>query len=210
MSEIIAWIDTHNGSLVVIITFVYVVATVFICIYSKESANAAHESVVEAQKALKKSIDLQVYERMIQLASNLERNDYSNTTMEISVLFGVPIWKQVEKLKKLLSDLDMWEKNRKKYTKLCEAEGYDYELDWAAEQEGASAGTVKEAQTQSEKFAVLFDYTSFNPAVDPEPDRYDWHEISTSIDSLENEISTRQKQLKKEVYKILKSKITVD
>lgn len=210
VQQVIEWIEAHNEVLMVAITLVYVVATFLICRWNRQSALAAQKSVVEAQKSLKKSIDLQLYQQMLKIASNLEQNDYSNTTMEISVLLGIPTWKEVEQLKKLLSDLNMWENKRKKYNELCESQGYNDELDFQSNMDGASPETIKSAQEQSEKFAVLYDYESFNPECNSEPDKYDWNEISTSIKSLENEIATRQNQLKQNVYTILKSKITID
>ena len=183
--------------IMVIITGVYVLATIAICYFNKKSADAAHEQAKQAQKALQKSVDLQLFDRMIAVSNKLENDDYSSSTMEISVLFGLPIWKQVESLKRLTSELDSWQFKKKKYNELCEEQGYDYNL-------------AQEAQAQDEKYSIIYDYDSYDPYHGIEADKYDWKEISTTIKNLKEQIQKEQKQLKNDVYEILKSKITIE
>ena len=67
---------------------------------------------------------------MIAVSNKLENDDYSSSTMEISVLFGLPIWKQVESLKRLTSELDSWKFKKKKYNELCEKQGVTMVCEW--------------------------------------------------------------------------------
>lgn len=196
--------------IMVIITGVYVLATIAICYFNKKSADAAHEQAKQAQKALQKSVDLQLFDRMIAVSNKLENDDYSSSTMEISVLFGLPIWKQVESLKRLTSELDSWKFKEKKYNELCVEQGYDYNLAQEAEIEGADEKTIQEAQAQDEKYSIIYDYDSYDPYHGIEADKYDWKEISTTIKNLKEQIQKEQKQLKNDVYEILKSKITIE
>ena len=48
--EILNVLNTYNGGLMVIITFVYVVATIFICIANLKSAKATREQVAESKR----------------------------------------------------------------------------------------------------------------------------------------------------------------
>lgn len=63
--------------IMVIITGVYVLATIAICYFNKKSADVAHEQAKQAQKALQKSVDLQLFDRMIAVSNKLENDDYS-------------------------------------------------------------------------------------------------------------------------------------
>ena len=201
MEFVLNWIELHSGALTVLCTLIYVIATIFICIYNKRSANAA-------QTALQKSMDLQMYDRMLSIASKIEQNDYSNSTMEITILFGMTIWQDIEKIRNLLDELKCWEDKWKRYWELCDTLGYSHLLYFEASREGATQKTIEAAQAQDEKFAIITDCEYFDP--DIEPEEYDREEISSSISLLKNEITTLQKQLKNNIYTILKSKITTD
>ena len=48
--EIINFLDLHNGSLMFLITFVYVIATIFICLANIKSAKATHKQVAEQKR----------------------------------------------------------------------------------------------------------------------------------------------------------------
>lgn len=50
MMQIIEYLDVHNGSLMVIITFVYVVATVAICVANLRSAKATRDQLEESKR----------------------------------------------------------------------------------------------------------------------------------------------------------------
>lgn len=50
MGRIIDFLDIHNGSLMVIITLVYVIATIFICRANRKSAKATIEQLDEAKR----------------------------------------------------------------------------------------------------------------------------------------------------------------
>lgn len=51
----IQWIDTHNCSLMVLITVVYVIATVMIMIANRKTVDAANAQVEESRKQLEES-----------------------------------------------------------------------------------------------------------------------------------------------------------
>ena len=200
MELVLNWIELHSGALTVLCTLIYVIATIFICIYNKRSANAA-------QTALQKSMDLQMYDRMLSIASKIEQNDYSNSTMEITLLFGMSVWQQVEKVKSLSDALNTYKKKKQRYWELCYKYGYDDMLDVKARRENAPQEVIDAANRQKKFFAIIDEERS-DSEVDPE--EYNRDEILSSIARLQNEISVLQKQLKNNIYTILKSKITID
>lgn len=50
MFQIVQYLDKHNGSIMVIITFVYVIATIAICIANLRSAKATREQLEETKR----------------------------------------------------------------------------------------------------------------------------------------------------------------
>lgn len=56
--------------IMVIITGVYVLATIAICYLNKKSVDAAHEQAKQAQKAIQKSVDLQLFDIYAQQQSS--------------------------------------------------------------------------------------------------------------------------------------------
>ena len=55
IKEMVSFLDRHDGSLMFIITVVYVIATCFICVANIKSAKASKEQLVESQRQFKDS-----------------------------------------------------------------------------------------------------------------------------------------------------------
>ena len=56
----IAWMNNNEGFLMVIITFVYVVATIFICVFNGRSAKASRDQILASQKQQAQNMGLQL------------------------------------------------------------------------------------------------------------------------------------------------------
>lgn len=63
----ITWINDNNGFVMAILTFVYVIATIFICIYNGKSANATRKQTEESQHQFEESNRAHVIPRFITL-----------------------------------------------------------------------------------------------------------------------------------------------
>lgn len=46
MKELITWMNNNNGFVMAVLTFVYVIATIFICIFNGKSASATRRQVL--------------------------------------------------------------------------------------------------------------------------------------------------------------------
>ena len=46
----IEFLESYSGALTVIVTVVYVIATIFICVANRKSAKASHDQIAESQK----------------------------------------------------------------------------------------------------------------------------------------------------------------
>lgn len=71
MHYIIEWLNTNNGFAMALLTLVYVVATIFICIFNYQSALAARKQTEEAQKQFEESNRAKVIPRFIALEGQL-------------------------------------------------------------------------------------------------------------------------------------------
>lgn len=60
MHELIEFLDAHDGSLMVIITIVYVLATIFICYFNGKSARATQEQIEESRRQYEETKRLQM------------------------------------------------------------------------------------------------------------------------------------------------------
>ena len=70
-TDAIAWINENNGSLMVIITFAYVIATVFICIFNAKSAKASRDQIAASQKQQQQNAGLQLYSMRREVISKI-------------------------------------------------------------------------------------------------------------------------------------------
>lgn len=73
MHCLITWCNNNQGFLMVVITAIYVIATIFICIFNGKSANAANKQIVETSKAQEKEMKIQLAEKRIDLISNFDK-----------------------------------------------------------------------------------------------------------------------------------------
>lgn len=194
----------------VIITVAYAVATFFLCSYNRRSAKSAEKQIEQAKIALQKSIDIQLYDKMMSIGNNIDCNDYSNTHMEVSVIFGEHIWEQIETIKEFESYLNNWVEKKKRYEELLTKSGFDFLLDAEADKLCATEELRDLAARQAEKYTVLEDFESSNPEYMEEPESYNIDEISSNIKKAESEIEKLQAELKTEIQQQIKSKISVE
>ena len=73
--------------LMVIITLVYVVATILICVFNGKSAKAAREQIEEAQKQQSQNMALQRYAMRREVIHKFLRKEYDDLYADIPLLF---------------------------------------------------------------------------------------------------------------------------
>lgn len=186
------------------------IATIVICVYNGKSVEAAKEQIKQAKIALQKSVDIQLYDKMISIGNNIDCNNYSNTHMEVPLIFNEQIWDQIEKIKKLQLELSDLRKQKEKYEELLTKSDYDFLLDAEADKLCATEKLKDLATQQEEKFTVLEDIEGFDPEYMEEPESYNIDEIRSNIKRTEFEIEKLQAELKTEIQQQIKSKISVE
>ena len=165
------------------------------------------KSIEISKVAIQKSIDLQMFDKMVQVANKIENNDYSSTTMEISTLFSKEILQQIEELRELTKQLSYSKRMRDKYYKLLEKTDYDRELYVYASEDDAPEEVKMRANEQEIKFQKL---TEGEPDGEGGIIYYDIYEINEDIKNLTDEIKLRQKKVKNDVSHIIQDKYKVN
>ena len=68
---IIDWLNANNGALMAVLTFVYVIATILICVFNYKSASATRKQTEESQRQFEESNRAHVIPRFIMLEGQL-------------------------------------------------------------------------------------------------------------------------------------------
>lgn len=71
MNELISWMNSNNGFVMAILTFVYVIATIFICVFNGKSASATRKQTEEAQRQFEENNRAHVIPRFVTLEGQL-------------------------------------------------------------------------------------------------------------------------------------------
>ena len=83
--------NENSGALLVIVTFVYVVATVFICIYNGKSAKASREQIIASQKQQKQNAGLQLYSMRKEIVNKIAKQQYNDVFWDLPLLFNIKL-----------------------------------------------------------------------------------------------------------------------
>lgn len=194
--------------IMIAITLVYVVATIFIWRANQKSAKMAEKQIDESRKALQKSIDMQLYDKRLAVANNFEENNYSNSTMEISLLFGNTIFHMVKELRTLIEQQCYWQKEYDSYWKAVnEQELYNYDLENYASSPDATEKILKECSEMNERCRIVY-----IDGCDEDGNQlfYDYSEISKNLNDINDKVSKKQKELKRKVWHLMQDKISVE
>lgn len=71
MNELISWMNDNNGFVMAVLTFVYVIATIFICIFNGRAASATRKQTEEAQRQFEENNRANVIPRFTTLEGQL-------------------------------------------------------------------------------------------------------------------------------------------
>lgn len=184
---------------------------------AKESVEVAEESIALTKLEMQKAIDIQLYEKRLEVAKHIEKNDYCDTTMEIVLLFGKDTYLKIEAIKELLHEKAQWERAHTSYDGLLdklrdEDEGVrEYEdLEYILNSWDDSMPPEKyeeywaRYQELNRKYSVLYEDTPDGPIA------YDINEIYHEETRLDQEIEAMQKSLKAHILKVMRQKLSLE
>lgn len=99
--------------IMVVITAIYVIATVAICFFNGNSASAAKKQTKEMISEQKQNVNIQLYEKRMGVLKAFQKKDYNNCCLESSILFNKEfgdrissIWKKSILKNELSSDIE--------------------------------------------------------------------------------------------------------
>ena len=107
----IEWINNNEGFLMVAITLVYVIATVFICIFNGKSASASRKQIEEAQKQQKQNAGIQLYGRRMEVVRKFSEKAYEEIRYDVPILFNNEINSSFLDFVEKQKELDSYEYN---------------------------------------------------------------------------------------------------
>lgn len=164
-----------------------------------------HKTIELSKKDIQNAINLQMFDKMMEIANKLENNDYSITSMELLTLFGEDILNQVKDIKQLTNSKLSKENESKTYYELLHKEDYDWELENLSSMNDAPVEILNKANEQYEKYKVL----TYQNDLD-EIEYYDIEQINKELSEISSSISKKQKKLKKDVFEIIRNKFPLD
>lgn len=203
-----------------VISGLSLITTVIVIVLNYRALKAAKDSVEVAEKSLEltkieiqKAIDVQLYDRRLAVANRIEKNDYSDSVMEIALLYGTQIYMDIKTIKDLISEKNLYNRKHARYDELldvCEDADEYRQLEADLNNESIYSSTqyyekcYKRYEELSEKYAVLYDYTTGEEIV------YDIEEICKEELRLDEEIRKLQKQLKNNILHIMRQKLSLE
>lgn len=120
ITELIIWMNENEGSLMVIITLAYVVATFFISKFNWMSAKASRDQIVASQKQQEQNSGLQLYSIRSSIISRIWKYQFEEVFWDVHMLFD----------KKISDEFDaLFEEHQKLNKPRNEIKSFEEELD---------------------------------------------------------------------------------
>ena len=211
--SIISWFNDYSviltlllgvGSLIT--TILYVAFTKKILLANNKSANMAERQILQAQESIQMMVDVQLYEKRLEIANNIENKDYSNTDIEIAILFNKEILIEINSLKKMLKEQADWEKKYASYLEERDKHGlFDYNLDYEVQSGMAT-------QEMTDIYIEMLEKCNriYIDGYDPDFYYYDFQEIRNNLSEINENVERKQKEINNIIYSIMKEQLTVE
>lgn len=208
----------------IVVSVLSLAATIYVMVLNHKAVEATKQSVEVAEKSIaltklemQKAIDIQLYEKRLEVAKHIEKNDYCDTTMEIVLLFGKDTYLKIEVIKELLHEKAQWERAHTSYDGLLDKlrdvdegvrEYEDLEATLNLRDDSMPPEKYEEYsaryQELNRKYSVLCEDTPDGEIA------YDINEICHEETRLDQEIIAMQKSLKAHVLKVMRQKLSLE
>ena len=84
----LSWMNENSGALLVIVTLVYVIATIFICVSNRKSAKASRDQIIVSQKQQIQNTGLQLYSMRKEIVNKVAKHQYNEVFWDLPLLFN--------------------------------------------------------------------------------------------------------------------------
>lgn len=195
--------------LMVIITGIYLIATIFICVSNYRSANASKEQLHEMKKQQEQNIGIQLYEKRKEVILNFNADNYNKYYWDIMILFPSEIFDDFVKLSSIRQKINDFE-NRKdcfeNHLYDCNIEAFKKYKDL----EQYYKDGRDEYKSEIERFLKLCDKYSFAQFYEPENQivNFDMRKILKNIYDKNKELSIKEAYFSLKLKKFLKESIS--
>ena len=195
--------------LMVIITGIYVIATIFISVSNCRSANASKEQLHEMKKQQEQNIGIHWYEKRKEVISNFNADNYNKYYWDIMILFPSEIFDDFVKLSSIRQQINDLE-NRKDY---FENHLKDYNIEVFKKYKDLEQyykDGRDEYKSEIERFLKLCDEYSFAQFYEPENQivNFDMRIILKNIDDKTKELSIKEVNFSLKLKKFLKESVS--
>ena len=195
--------------LMVIITGIYVIATIFICVSNYRSADASKEQLHEMKKQQEQNIGIQLYEKRKEVISNFNADNYNKYYWDIMILFPSEIFDDFVKLSSIRQKINDLE-NRKDY---FENHLKDYNIEAFKKYKDLEQyykDGRDEYKSEIEEFLQLCDEYSFAQSyqLDNQIVNYDMRKILNNINNKTKELSIKEVNFSLKLKKFLKESVS--
>ena len=195
--------------LMVIITGIYVIATIFIYVSNYRSADASKEQLHEMKKQQEQNIGIQLYEKRKEVISNFNADNYNKYYWDIMILFPSEIFDDFVKLSSIRQKINDLE-NRKDY---FENHLKDYNIEAFKKYKDLEQyykDGRDEYKSEIEEFLQLCDEYSFAQSyqLDNQIVNYDMRKILNNINNKTKELSIKEVNFSLKLKKFLKESIS--
>ncbi len=98
MNCVIQWLNDNSGALMVLITLVYVFATISISCSNKRSAVASRQQIEQAQKQQEQNAGLQLYSMRKDVVRKIAQKQYNEVFWDVPLLFNEELFSEFQKV----------------------------------------------------------------------------------------------------------------
>lgn len=98
MRCVMQWLNDNSGALMVLITLVYVFATICISRSNRSSAEASRKQIEESQKQQKQNVGLQLYAIRKEIIHKIAEKQYNEVFWDIPLLFTDELYAEFERV----------------------------------------------------------------------------------------------------------------
>lgn len=212
VAMIISGLSLITTVIVIVLNYKSVTAAEESVTASKESVKVAEKSLELTKIEMQKTIDVQLYERRLTVANHIEKDDYSDSVMEIALLFGTQTYNDIKAITDLIYEKNSYNRMHERYEELldaCEDADEYRQLEADLNDESMCSSDYyeryyKRYKELHQKYAILYDNTTEEEIV------YNIDEICEEESRLDKEIRDLQKQLKNNILHIMRQKLSLE
>lgn len=209
VETIICWLNANDGALMVLITLVYVIATILICVFNGLSASAAKQQIEESNKQQKQNAGIQLYDLRKQIIRKFNEKDYNGVFFDIPILFSDEIDKKFQPLafkqgeiKRIQSLISEWE------DKLRD-DNYEAYVEYLQLSNVINQFSSNNEALIEKLYSLCDSYTyTFKDAIDNEIKNLNYRDLTTQSAKLSREIDGLHTTLFLEMENFIKDSIS--